>query len=127
MRARLQQLDDLIFGERLQYVDAGAGEQRPIDFERGILGGGANEANVTFFHVRQEGVLLGFVEAVNLVDEDDGARAVLAGAFGIGHHLLDFFDSGEDRGELDELRLGHARDNFCERRFPRAGRTPKDE
>ena len=59
--------------------------------------------------MRQKGILLRFVEAVNFVDEDDGARAVLAGAVGIAHDLLDFLDAGEHGGKLDEVGLGDAR------------------
>ena len=36
------------------------------------------KSDVAGFDVRQEGVLLGFVEAMNFVDEDDGALAATA-------------------------------------------------
>ena len=71
--------------------------------------------------------MLGFVEAVNFVDEDDGAGTVLASAFGVGHDLLDFFDAGEDGGEFDEVRLGHVRDDLRQRSLAGAGRAPEDE
>ena len=111
----------------LQHVNAAARKQRAVDLERRILGGGADQADVAFFHVGQKGILLRFVEAVNLVDEDDGARAVLAGAFGVGHDLLDFLDPGEHGGELDELRLGHAGDDLRQRGLAGARRSPEDE
>ena len=122
----LQELDDLIFGELLEDVDAAAGEESAVDFEGWIFGGGADEADAAFFDVRKKGILLGFVEAVNFVDEDDGAGAVLAGAVGVGHDLLDFLDAGEDGGELDELGFGDAGDDFGERGFAGAGRAPED-
>ncbi len=74
----------------------------------------------------QEGVLLGFVEAVNLVDEDDRACAVLAGAFGVGHDLLDLFDPGQHGGKFDKIRLSHVGDNLRERSFARARRSPEN-
>ena len=77
--------------------------------------------------MRQERVLLRLVEAVNLVDEDDGARAILPRALGIGHDLLDFLDAGQHGGELDELRLGHARDDLRQRGLAGARRSPEDE
>ena len=123
----LQQLHDLVFGERLQHIDSSAREQRGVDFERRILGGGADQADVAFFHVGQKGILLGFVETVNLIDEDDGARAVLAGTLGVGHDLLDLFDPREHGGEFDELRFGHAGDDLCQRGLARARRSPEDE
>ena len=73
----MQQRDDLRLGERLEDVDAAAREQRGDEFEGRILGGGADQADVAALDVGQEGVLLRLVEAMDLVDEDDGARAVL--------------------------------------------------
>ena len=123
----MQQLDNLFFRQRLEHVHAAAGEQRGNDFERRILRGGADQADVALLHVRQECILLGLVEAMDLVDEDDRARAVLLGALGVGHHLLDFLDAGEHGGELDELGLGHARDDLRQRGLAGAGRPPEDE
>ena len=77
--------------------------------------------------MRQECVLLRLVEAVNLVDEDDGARAILPRALGVGHDLLDFLDAGQHGGELDELGLGHARDDLRQRGLACARRSPEDE
>ena len=121
-----QKNDDLVFGQRVQHIDAAARKQRGVDLERRIFGGGADQANAAFLHVRQEGILLRFVEAVNFVDEDDGARAVLAGAVGIAHHLLDFLDAGEHGGKLDEVGLGDAGDDLGEGGFARARRAPED-
>ena len=77
--------------------------------------------------MRQKRILLRLVEAVNFVDEHNGARAVLPGALGIGHHLLDFFNSGEHGGEFDELRLSHARDDLRQRGFSCTRRAPEDQ
>ena len=74
----------------------------------------------------QEGILLRFVETVNLVDEDDGAGAVLAGAIGIAHHLLDFLDAGHHRGKLDEVGFGDASNDLGERGLAGARRSPED-
>ena len=54
--------------------------------------------------VGQEGVLLRLVEAVHLVDEEDGvaARARERGFGGL-HRLADVLHAGEDRRERDEL------------------------
>jgi len=49
---------------------------------------------------RQEGALLGFVEAVDLVDEDDRRLAVHPlMVLGLGHDVLDFLDAGKDGAE----------------------------
>ncbi len=116
----------MVFGQLLEHVDAAAGEQRAVDFERGIFGGRPDQANISFFDVREKRILLRLVEAMNFVDEDDGARAILAGAIGVSHNLLDFLDAREHGGEFDELGFGDAGDDFCERSFAGAGRPPEN-
>ena len=64
---------------------------------------------------------------MNFINKDNRPRAVLLGPVGVGHDLLDFLDSREHGRELDELRLGHARDDLGERRFAGAGRPPEDD
>ncbi len=64
---------------------------------------------------------------MDLVDEDDGPGAVLARPLGIGHHLLDFLDAGQHRGKFDELGVGHARDDFGQRGFADARRSPEEQ
>ena len=56
----------------------------------------------------KEGILLRLVEAMNLIDKDNGARAVLPGAIGIAHDLLDFLDAGQHRGTPMKLALVRA-------------------
>ena len=70
-----EQRDDLLHRERAQRVDLGAREQRGDDLERRVLGGGADQDDVAALDVRQERVLLGLVEAVDLVDEQQRAAA----------------------------------------------------
>src|ERR1019366_9535566 len=101
-----QKNNDLIFSQWVQHINAAAREKGRVDFEGWIFGGGADQADAAFFHVREEGILLRFVEAVNFVDEDNGARAVLAGGGGLAPDLLDFLDAGEDGGKTDEVGPG---------------------
>ena len=110
----------------MQRVDAAAGEQRGDDLEGRILGGGADESDRPVLDVGQEGVLLGLVEAVDLIDEEDGAGAEAGGLFGVDHDLLDLLDAGEDGGELDEGGAGGFGDNFGEGGLSDSGRTPED-
>ena len=77
--------------------------------------------------MRQECILLCLVETVNLVDEDDGSCPVLPRPLGLGHHLLDLFNSGQHGGKLNELRLGHVGDDFRERGLAGAGRAPENK
>ena len=64
---------------------------------------------------------------MNLIDEHDGARAVLTGALGIGHHLLDFLDAGKHCRKLHELRVRHARNDVRERGLSDSGRPPENQ
>ena len=51
-------------------------KQRPVDLEGGVFRGGADEHDAAFFHKGQKRVLLGLVEAVDLIHKDDGLFAV---------------------------------------------------
>src|SRR3972149_2098388 len=59
--------------QRLQGVDAGAREQGGDHLERRVLGGGADQGDRPVLDIRQDGVLLGLVEAMDLVDEQERA------------------------------------------------------
>ena len=76
----------------------------------------------------EEGVLLRLVEAVDLVDEDDGAAALAPPALlGRAQDLAHLLDPGEDRAHRLEVGLGQAADHEGEGRLARAGRAPEDE
>jgi len=71
-------LDDeahLIFAERLEDEHARARQQCGDDLERRVLGRRPNERHVTLLDEREHRVLLGLVEAMDLVDEHDGPLA----------------------------------------------------
>ena len=105
-----------------------AREQGRDHLEGGIFRGGADEDHRAAFHIGQKGVLLRFVEAVDLVDEDDGALVVaFVGVGGILHHGLDVADAGKDGAELDEAVAGTAFDDAGDGGFPGSGRAPEDE
>ncbi len=71
---------DLLGRERLQRVHAQARQESAVDLERGVLGGGADERHQVLLDGRQQRVLLGLVEAVDLVEEQH--RAPVAEARG---------------------------------------------
>ena len=118
--------EDLVFGEGVEGVDAAAGEQRRNNLERRVFGGGSDEADGSVLDVGEEGVLLGLVEAVNLIDEEDGAGAEFRRFFGVDHDLLDLLDAGEDGGELDEAGAGDVGDDAGEGGLADSGRSPED-
>ena len=71
-----------VFGQRFELEDAAAADQRPVDAEIGVFGGRANQDDGAVFHPGQKGVLLGLVEAVYLVDEEDGSGRTCPAAAG---------------------------------------------
>ena len=75
----------------------------------------------------EEGVLLGFVEAVDFVDEKDGADLevpILAGVF---DDTFDVFFAGSDGGDFDEVSFPAVGDDAGEGGFADAGRAPENE
>ena len=78
-------LDDdpqLLLAERLEPVDAEAGEKRRVELVVRVLGGRPDEHDRPVLDVRQERVLLCLVEPMQLVDEQDGAAAGLTQGLG---------------------------------------------
>ena len=63
---------NFVLGERLERDDARARQQRGVHLERRVLRRRAEEDNVAVFDVRQDDVLLRFVETMDLVDEQNG-------------------------------------------------------
>ena len=64
-----------------------------LTLKGGILGGRADQDDVAALDVGQEGVLLGAVEAVDLVDEQEACAALgAAQPCGVGHDVLDVLD-----------------------------------
>src|SRR5262249_54673150 len=80
-----------------------ARQERGVDLERGVLGGGADQHDCALLHVGQEGVLLRLVESVDLVDEQHGRPpAARALGFRVGRDLADLLPAGEHGGEGGE-------------------------
>jgi len=83
-----------------------AREQRAVEGEAGIFGGGADQGDGAVLHHRQETILLGAVEAVDLVHEEQRGLAVGAAARGFLEAFLEVGDAGEHGAELDEVQVG---------------------
>ncbi len=114
------------FRQRLQHIHRGARQQRGIDLEARILGGGADEGEQAAFHVRQEGVLLRLVEAVHLVDENERRLGMQPVARGLGalHRVADILDAAQHRADGDELGVERLRHQARQRRLAHARRAP---
>jgi len=125
-KSAVEELGDVLFAERLEDIDAAAGEQGGDDFKGGIFSGGADEADGAALDVGEERILLGLVEAVDFVDEEDGAGVHLGGLRRGCHYLLDLFDTAHDGGEFHKICLCGFGDDFGEGGLAGAGRTPED-
>ena len=124
----LEDRDDVVGAERLEDVDLRAREQRGVDLERRVLGGRADEHDRAALDVRQERVLLRLVEAVDLVDEQDGPSAGLTPAMvGGGDDVLDFANAGRDGAERDEVRPRDRREQAGHGGLAGARRAPEDQ
>ncbi len=74
----------------------------------------------------QEGVLLGLVEPVYLVDEQDGGPAGAAGGLCARHRLPDVLDAAQHRRDGEELRVEGLGHQAREGGLPGTGRAPED-
>ncbi len=121
-----QQPRDVVLRELVQLVDLGARDQGRVDLEVRVLGGRADEHDQAFLDRGQQRVLLGLVEAVDLVQEEDRVAAVAAALAGAGDHLAHLRPPGLDGGELLEGRVGVLGGHPRERRLAGPGRPVED-
>jgi hypothetical protein len=88
------------------------------------MGSCSNEADAAALHVGQKGILLGAVEAVDFVDEENGgtgrAAGTLEGAAQLGH-------VGQDGVQAQQLASRFRRYGFGEGGFPAAGRAEEEQ
>jgi len=116
------------FGQGLKLKDARAADQGFDDVEVGVLGGRANQGEQAGFHMREQGVLLGFVPAVHFIHKQDSALAVQPAALrGVFDDFPQVGHACQHRAQADELRLGKLRDNLRDGGFAGAGRAIKDD
>ena len=122
----LQQGGDVFFAEGLEVEHLAAADQGAVDGVAGVFGGGADEADDAALDVAQQHVLLGFVEAVDFVEEEDGAAVVLLQPLAGGvEHEADVFDADGGGVAAVEVRVGVVGDEFGEGGFAGARRAVK--
>ncbi len=124
----LEKFVEVGFVEGTEFENLGARNERRVDEEKWIVGGGANEANDATFDIRQKDVLLGFVEAMDFVDEKDGGFAgVFEAVGGATEDAAHVGNVGFNAAEAFEFGFGLAGDNLRQGSFARAGWSEKDE
>ena len=73
-----QQLLEALLAKRMERQHPRARQKRGVELEGRVLGGRADQDDGAVLHDRQEAVLLGAVEAMDLVDEEQRLAAVRA-------------------------------------------------
>ena len=120
--------EEVVLRERLELEDAAAADQRLVDLEIGVLGGRADQDDRAVLDPRQQRVLLGLVEAVDFVDEEDGALGKLAAAFlRGGDGRADVRDARQHGVDGDEVAARGVGDDARQRGLAGAGRPVEDD
>ena len=129
VRKRVPEDDRQLFAcQRLEDHDWRPGQERTHDLEARVLRGRADEDDIARLHHRQEGVLLGLVEAMDLVAEEDGpAPGRAAPRPRLGDDLPHSRDPLRDRAEGDEGGVRTGGDQPGQSRLPAPRRPPQDE
>ena len=116
-----------LFGlQALEHEDPAAGQESPVDLKGRVFRGGADEDDAALFHKGQEGVLLGLVEAMDLVHEDDGPLSIALILLRLLHDGADLPDAAGDGGEIDEGSFGAACNDPGQGGLSHTGRPPED-
>ena len=118
--------DDIFRGKGVQHENLAAGKQGAVHLKGGIFRGRTDKNDASFFHKGQEGILLGLVEAVYLVYENDGPSPVQAVFFRLLHDGAYFLDTAGHGGKVDERGLGVPGDDTGEGGFAHTRRSPEN-
>ena len=125
-RARRRSASTSASSSGRELVDLRAREQGRVDLEVGVLGRRADQGHQPLLDGGQERVLLGLVEAVDLVEEEDRRPAGLAALGRAREHLAHLGPPRVDGRELLERAVGAAGDDPRERRLAGPGRAVED-
>src|SRR5262249_50725562 len=124
----LDQRRDVRAGEDFKREDLTATQERRIDGKEWVLRRRADEDDAALFNAGEQDILLGAVESVDLIEEQNGT---LAGLLQLGLGFLEQFPYFLDpRGhgiELLEMTLRVEGDDLRQRGLSRAGRAVEDE
>ena len=104
----------------LKLEQAGAADQGLVHLKVGVFGGGPNQDHRAIFHPGQQGILLGLIKAMHLVNKQNRAPALLAALLlGTGDRLAQLLHPRQHRIQGDEVGPGGVGDNLGQGGFAR--------
>ncbi len=121
-----EDLGNFRLGEGLELEDLRARDERVDDEKEGVVGRGPDEGEHPALHVGEENVLLGLVQAVDFIEEEDGFPPSESPLGCCGGHLADIGHGGLDPAQPLEMALGGIGDDGGQGGLPGAGRAEKD-
>ncbi len=101
-------------------------QERGVQFEARILGGRTDQRYRAVLDIGQEAVLLRSVEAMHLVDEQQGLLAGLGHLPGLGEDFLEIGNAREDRRDRHEPQPDGVGEQPRDAGLARARRPPQD-
>ena len=129
-KAPLQSLGQQSFNVQCRQLfedkDPAARQQGSINFKGRVLRGRPNQNNGAVFHKGQKSILLGLIETVKFVHEDDRALAKIPVGLCLLHQRLDVFNRGRHRTVSNKFRLGPLGNDLGQGGFADPRRPPKD-
>ena len=130
LEGMVEQAEQVVAVERIEDIDLRATQQRTDDLERRVLGGGTYERDSALLHGAEQGVLLRLVEAMYLVDEQNGPPlaedAARIGSAAV-QHLAHLFHPTGDGAQRVKWHLGLLGNDASQRGLAHTGRPPQDE
>ncbi len=120
----LQNVHQIGVIQSLEYINPCSGKQRVDKSETGIFSRGPNQDDNAFFHIGKQGILLGFVETMDLINKKNGVLPLRAGLLGTADGGADFLDPTVNRRKNLKLTPCCARQQLGKGGFTSARWTP---
>jgi len=127
VQAAFQNRCERFLPKGLEYVNADPGQESTNQGEAGILCRCPDEGERTFLQVGKQGILLSFVETVDLVDEEHRRLTPPTSLRGHGRRRAQLSNTTVHGGEGEHLGTLLSRQEVCKGRLADSRRSPEDE
>ena len=126
-RRAAQQRDDVGWSQRFELKQLAAADQRAVHGEKRVGSRGADQRHDSLLDVWQQRVLLGFVETMDFVDEQQRPRTARQDFLTRGvQQFAQFLDAAGHGVQSLELAAAFGGEQSRERRLPGPGRSGKN-